>query len=56
MEVYRRKEHEYLNVDTVQILSVWNKDHPFTEVFLNILQECPKEAKSNFEFKLKKDF
>eukprot|EP01080_Neovahlkampfia_damariscottae_P008055 gene8055-12517_t len=45
MDTYHRKETEYLKVNLVQILTVWNADHPFTEIFMKILQEQPEHSK-----------
>eukprot|EP01080_Neovahlkampfia_damariscottae_P008054 gene8054-12516_t len=59
-EYFNRSLEEFLLFNYVDYLSFLHKDHPFTEVFINLLQDQPKKYKvassirildgSNFSF------
>ena len=46
MESWKRNETEFLSLNYVEMLLTWNRDHPYTEVFLNHLQDRPEISKS----------
>jgi len=48
MEMFKRNYLEYLTVDFVNISLRFNSEHPFTSIFIDMLQNQPKEMKCKF--------
>ena len=50
MEIFNRKYTDYLNINCVDMLTKFNEEHPFTEIFIDMLQNQHKELISNYYF------